>query len=326
MSRAGELCCLVILFLTLPRLQRPLLLPRPFGHRYGRTALRAEAARDHYNLPANLWQAFTAVAGDPGEDLRLLAVLPPTVVSAALERSQLDDGSYLSAVQASHVGLVYNLARRIQHTKGGGDWDSWKESSPFGTTSNVVEPTVTQATSGSTSERKLKLSQVLDQADDGEFVVQTEEARAGWYQQHLSVVGGWPLEEEEPTLEQMSALQRCLQVQDVAPYADFAIYVPFGQRALRASKWRTFVATPDGYTARELPGPSNFTLWRTCYRLLRTSLIMLDAVGLAALHSYEMHLERLARLTHLPGTYCTLPTKLHVQHSRTESGPESCWM
>eukprot|EP00435_Cladocopium_sp_Y103_P072956 s218_g41.t2 len=255
-----------------------------------------EAARDHYGLPDNLWQAFTAVAGDPGEDLRLLAVLPPTVVSAALERSQLEDGSYLSAVQASHVGLVYNLARRIQHTKGGGDWDSWKESSPFGTTSNAVELSVPKATDGQTPERKLKLSQVLDQADDGEFVVQTEAARAEWYQQYVSVVGGWPLEEEEPSLEQMSALQRRLQVQDVAPYADFAIYVPFGQRALRASKWRTFVATPDGYTARELPGPSNYTLWRTCYRLLRTSLIMLDAVGLAALHSYEMHLERLARL------------------------------
>eukprot|EP00435_Cladocopium_sp_Y103_P021718 s553_g5.t1 len=275
-------------------------------------ALRMEnitVARDHYNLPAPLWQAFTAVAGDPGEDLRLLAVLPPTVVSAALERSQLADGSYLSAVQASHVGLVYNLARRIQHTKGGGDWDAWKETSPFGTASSTVEPAVTQATAGVTPERKLKLSQILDQADDGEFVVQSEECRAAWYQQHLTVVGGWPLEEEEPSLEQLSALQRRLQVQDVAPYADFAIYVPFGQRALRASKWRTFVATPDGYTARELPGPSNFTLWRTCYRLLRTSLIMLDAVGLAALHSYEMHLERLARL---------YPSAWHLLYSADE--------
>jgi len=29
--------------------------------------------RDHYSLPAELWDSFTAVAGNPGDDLRLLA-------------------------------------------------------------------------------------------------------------------------------------------------------------------------------------------------------------------------------------------------------------
>ena len=51
--------------------------------------------------------------------MRLLAVLPNHVVSAALERAQLHDGQFLSAVQASYVGLVYNLAKRIQHTRPG---------------------------------------------------------------------------------------------------------------------------------------------------------------------------------------------------------------
>ena len=85
--------------------------------------------RQHYGLPGPLWQSFVNVAGNPGEDLRLLAVLPPHVVSAALERAQLEDGSFLTAVQASHVGLVYSLAKRIQHTRGGGDWESWKSPS-----------------------------------------------------------------------------------------------------------------------------------------------------------------------------------------------------
>eukprot|EP00435_Cladocopium_sp_Y103_P043043 s851_g12.t1 len=81
--------------------------------------------RNHYNLPEDLWTSFTAIAGNPGEDLRLLAVLPAHVVSAALERAPLPDGNPLSAVQASHVGLIYNLAKRIQHTSEGGDWDTW---------------------------------------------------------------------------------------------------------------------------------------------------------------------------------------------------------
>jgi len=51
-----------------------------------------------YELPEALWTAFTSVAGDPGEDLKLLAILPQPVIAAALERALLPDGSPLSAV------------------------------------------------------------------------------------------------------------------------------------------------------------------------------------------------------------------------------------
>ena len=135
--------------------------------------------RDHYQLPDDLWNSFTDIAGDPGQDLRLLAVLPPNVVSAALERATLVDGTPLTAVQASHVGLTYNLARRIQHTRGGGDWNSWSETSPFGQLKDDVTGTKETTAAGS-SDRKLKMAQVLDQNDDSDFIVQGEEARARW--------------------------------------------------------------------------------------------------------------------------------------------------
>ena len=264
--------------------------------------------RAHYNLGDDLWTAFTSVAGDPGEDARLLAALPGNVISAALERARLLDGNPLSAVQASHVGLIYNLARRIQHTRGGGDWDSWRETSPFG--QQVQDNQIgTMAPAPTGLERKMKMTQVLDQGDDGEFIVQGEDARAAWYQQYLATVGGWPPEEEDPTLEQLSALQRRLTTQDTAPYVDFAIYVPYGHRALKASKFRTYVLTSTGYTTKELPGPATFSQWRTCFRLLRTSLIMLDAVGLAALHGYEMAIERLSR---------TYPAAWHLIYAADE--------
>jgi len=154
------------------------------------------AVREHYQLPDQVWRSFIEVCGDPNDDLKLLAVLPPRIVAASLERAQLPDGGYLSAIQASHVGLVYNLARRIVHTRGGGDWDSWKESSPFGDQvapgpegSNSQGPDA-QATSK--AERKLKMNNIIDQADDGEFTVQNEDTKAAWYQRYLEVVGGWP--------------------------------------------------------------------------------------------------------------------------------------
>ena len=110
------------------------------------------------------------------------------------------------------------------------------------------------------------------------------DARAAWYQQYVATVGGWPPEEEDPTIEQLSALQKRITTQETAPYVDFAIYVPFGHRALKASKFRTYVLTSTGYATKELPSPATYNQWRICYRLLRTSLIMLDTAGLASLH------------------------------------------
>ena len=230
-----------------------------------------------------------------------------------LERAQLPEGGFLSAIQASHVGLVYNLARRIVHTRGGGDWDSWKESSPFGDQAAPgPEGVATQGQDSQTSpkaERKLKMNNIIDQADDGEFTVQNEDTKAAWYQRYLEVVGGWPQEEEEPTMEQLSGVQRRLQVQDTAPYVDFAIFVPYGSKALRASKFRNYTLTASGYTTKDLPGPSGFIQWRACFRILRTTLIMLDAVSLAALHNYEAHVERLTR---------TFSTAWHLIYSADE--------
>lgn len=271
------------------------------------------AVRTHYELPGAIWDAFTEVCGDPKDDMKLFAVLPPRVVAASLERAQLQDGSYLSAIQAAHVGLVYNLTRRIVHTRGGGDWDSWKESSPFGDQgaalpegSMQTSPQV-QAMGG--TERKLKMTNIIDQTDDGEFTVQNEDMKATWYQKYLEAVGGWPQEEEEPTMEQLSGVLRRVQIQDTAPYVDFAIFVPYGSKALRASKFRNYTLTANGYVTKDLPGPSGFIQWRACYRILRTTLIMLDAVSLAALHNYESHVERLTR---------SFPTAWHLIYSADE--------
>lgn len=137
--------------------------------------------KDHYALPEPLWTAFTSGAGDPGEDMKLLAVLPRPVIAAARERALLPDGSPLSAVQASHVGMVYNLAKRIIHVKGGRRLGRMERSIPF---HGSTRWTGQAAANSSLTERKLKMTQVIDQADDGEFVVQTEDVRAGWYQRY----------------------------------------------------------------------------------------------------------------------------------------------
>ena len=79
-----------------------------------------------------------------------------------------------------------------------------------------------------------------------------------WLQNYLRTMAGWPPEEEEPSIEQLSALHRRLSTQDVAPFTDFAVFVPYGQRVARASKFRTYILSSNGYTVKELPGPATF--------------------------------------------------------------------
>ena len=83
--------------------------------------------RDHFGVPVDLWQAFITEAGNPQEDIRLLAALPGTLVAAALSQAVLPGDVRLSAIQAAQVGLVWKLARRLMFVKGGGQWDEWME-------------------------------------------------------------------------------------------------------------------------------------------------------------------------------------------------------
>ena len=108
------------------------------------------------------------------------------------------------------------------------------------------------------------MTHILDQGDETEFVVEPEEKRA--------VVGGLPPEEEEPSMEQLSAMNRRMKA---APYADFSVFVPYGKKALRASKFQTYVPTLEGFMTKEISGPANFEMWLASFRVYRTALIML---------------------------------------------------
>lgn len=55
-----------------------------------------------------------------------------------------------------------------------------------------------------------------------------------------------PSQEEEPSVEQMSAFAKRLLENGRPPYADFAVWVPFGKKAYRASKYKAYLPTPTG--------------------------------------------------------------------------------
>ena len=251
-----------------------------------------------YQMEDGVWSAFVSRAGDPGEDMRLLASLPPPVIATACEVAELSDGTPLTAIQAAHVGLVYRLCRRILFLREGGNWDNWEDVDPWqaqpqATSTPTKEVTTSSSTAGGTPERKLKLSNVLDQSDDSEFQVLPEGMRAKWHQQYLDTMGGPPEEDCEPMGEQLSALYKKVFEMQGPPYCDFGIFVPYGRKQLRSSKFRAHVLTPSGYVMKEIPGPTNFPMWRASFRVYKTALIMLDIISVANLMSYEGFIERL---------------------------------
>ena len=254
------------------------------------------ACRAHFAVPDAVWNAFVTTAGDPGEDIRLLAALPPAVMARSAETATLASGDGLTAIQAAQLGCVYRLARRKVHVDSGLPLEQWVDPDPWNAAPLTPTPVTPVAAASTTPERKMKYTTVLDQGDESEFQVLPESQKAMWLMDYVNKTGGMPQEQEEPTLEQLSALQRRIQ-SGGGVYADFGVWLPFGKKAHRAYKYRTYIPQGDGtFLMREVPGPSSMSQWMSSYRVYKVALIMLDVVTMATLQVYEAQMEKLVRI------------------------------
>ena len=89
-------------------------------------------------LPPMLWDAFLEQVGNPGNDLRVLAALPPHVVVQGLGQPQVA-GQGLSAVEAAHVGLVWRVARKALHLHKGGTAENFVDLDPWEPVSTNIQ-------------------------------------------------------------------------------------------------------------------------------------------------------------------------------------------
>ncbi|CAE7832753.1 RE2 [Symbiodinium sp. CCMP2592] len=182
------------------------------------------------------------------------------------------------------------------YTKGGGNYSEWKDIDPW-VTPPAPAATMAAPAAAPLKERGIKMSSVIDQSDDSEFVPESLAKADSWYQRYLRIMGGAPQEEEDCTVEQLSALNKRVHTLDLPPYVDLGVWQPYGRRALRASKFRAWF--PDGaggYMARELPGPASWSQWLAAWRVFQTAAIMLDILPLASLQLYVRHIEKLVKL------------------------------
>ena len=248
-----------------------------------------------YSVAPEVWQAFALAAGDP-PDLRPLAFLPPSAVVSATTAATTSTGRRLTMVEAIQVGLVYRAAHRCVHLASGGTTDTWKDPDPWGAlpTSSTTSGSTGSSTTGSSGEKKVKFSNILEQGDDTEFMLDEKLEKATFYTQFVQVMGDLPPDLEDPTLEQLGAMTKKVKAMKQPPYADFAVWLPYAKKHLKAQKYKSFVMQADGsFVSKLVPGPACFQHWLLSYRVLRTTLVMMDQVGLANLMQWENKIEAL---------------------------------
>jgi len=278
-----------------------------FGSWHEATQLRdLQEVLDYLGMDRQAWQAFTEQVGDPANDIRLFSALPRVAVVQACGQAAFPDGSPLLPLQATQVGLVWRLCRKVVAARAGMlesqfvDIDPWGEPtaqrSSDGGSSVHGQAGPGTPTSGSTSikERVLKMSSLVDAQDESELLPPTNEQVNNWTQAYVTIMGSLPDPAEEPTAAQLAALAKRTLVHDGAPYTDFSVWTPFARRTIKNQKFRTVFPLGDGsYLTKELPGPNNFQMWLGCWRVFKSAALMLNIATLAALTNYERFVERL---------------------------------
>lgn len=258
--------------------------------------------RNFHQLPDPVWAAFVEAAGDPGDDLKAMGALPPNLLATCLTSARMADGERLTTIQASQVGMVFRAARRNLHVQSGGDVAHWTDPNPWETMSPKSPTASSPASASATPERKMKYLNILDQSDESEFTILDDKVHGELMEKYIKLVGGLPAPEEEPTREQLSALQKKVYVLLQPPYADYAVFTAYGRKFMKAMKYRTFLPTMEGgYISKEVPGPSTHSQWLSSFRVWRTALIMLEVMDMATLQRYELLVENMVKL--LPGCW-----------------------
>eukprot|EP00439_Symbiodinium_sp_Y106_P014422 s8255_g2.t1 len=233
------------------------------------------AVRLWYGIDDQTWAAFHLQVGQP--DLRIFSALPAEALTENIMRTKAGaPPASLTPAHAVQIGLVWRLAGRLSFVRGGGRYADWKDIDPWATPT-ASSPAAVAPPAPALKERGIKMSSVIDQSDDSEFVPESLPKADAWYQRYMQITGGSPQEEEDCTVEQLSALNKRVHNLDLPPYVDLGVWQPYGRRALRANKSRAWF--PDGaggYIARELPGPSSWAQWLAAWWVFQTEGLFLQ--------------------------------------------------
>ena len=220
-------------------------------------------------------RAFNRQLGDPNNtSMQILAVLPEEMLKPAIDAAT-KGARYLNPIEKAQLFLMINSIRQ----KFGGP--------PLFTATAVGTVThgASVATAVGPSKIRIKLSQVIDQGSDME-IEQLDAAMLLRFRKAYSISeGDNPLEREEVTDAQISALHAKVE-QGLAPFVDMGVWGAFGERLARQMKFTSQVLKDGQWKAVELPGASSLLSWEDSWRIFRTTAIMIGLASTAVLDRY----------------------------------------
>ena len=254
-----------------------------------------EDAREWVGLDQDLMSDFLDILGSRMlTSLPLLAGLDPVVVRRAIEDvrrafAEVAEGDTPPPREATplervQLGLFFNAARA---KFGLPPVDVVFELGAAPTGAGQTPPGLAAGTSLPPNPlHKVKLSSVLDQVSDAEVQLLPADVIAEKRQNYRSITGGDPLERCNFTDAQLSALSQKVSGGGV-PYADFAVWGPYGSRIEKRMKFRSsFLDVGGEWKTIEVPGPASFEVWEECWEVFQAAAI---ADGLASQATLAMY-------------------------------------
>ena len=206
----------------------------------------------------------TAMGGSP--KLRDIVCIAPTDWEQACDGMEIPVSGTaarkLLPLEKGHLTMVRRIARLR-----------------LGLTALPVEATVGAPTTGAspsvpetgstapapTADPSLKLSAVWHPTLDSVLVRMSSVRFRKLFSRYKEKRGADPVEEIEPTLEQVSAAVQVISA-DRAPYADFGVFGPYGRRLLQKFLCTAWNFNPDGtWSRQQFPGAPTFPYWRASY-------------------------------------------------------------
>ena len=231
-------------------------------------------------------EAITHLVGILGEEsvtVQDIAALPEGDLSALLDPLLAPDGTEFRPT-------LVDKARAIRMHRACNDKVGGRRS---GTSPTHTAPS---------ADRKMKLSALVDTTIEAELQPLDPTTVAAMFERYKALRGDYPLNEHEPTPDQLAAVQQLIRA-DVPPYVDFSIFGPHGKRMTKKIHLVAHVYDPSSgsYQRQELPGPPNFESWWRCWSVFRCAMLLLEEAKPEPLDHYG---ELIRDLAHTFSTQC----------------------
>jgi len=236
---------------------------------------RAEGAE----APSSPRGTFFAALGASGTTRpRVLAAISPEGF-ATVVNDWMIDGVRPSPVLSASAGLVGTVARLVC----GLTPTSAEKQAAQAAELELLKAQAASSSKVGSQPRSIKLSTVVDQANDLEIEPMSSDSVESAYATYRLKMGDNPRPEEDVTPEQLAGL-RALFASGAPPYVDLAIWGPFGRRIQKKLRLNGLILSSAGTLHQaQLYGPPNIEEWLAGFAVYRTGAIMLGQITPATL-------------------------------------------